>query len=255
MFELANYHVLGRMLYYVPYLSPLPPGRVRSTFGALMVVVEAVNAIGVSLAAQPDAPPSQQETGHHLTIAALAMQLCVITIFVCLASIFHRRCVRANVYVRAVSTPLATLYASTLLILIRCVYRVVEHSGNTTLQLDDLDALAALSPTQRYEWFFYVFEAVPMLANSVLWNVRHPGRHLPSNHHVYLARDGRSELEGDDKPDDRPLLLKTVSALSFGILFRRKEPWLAAESAAWPDAQQRARSQMSVGEEYVRETR
>lgn len=62
-----------------------------------------------------------------------------------------------------------------------------------------------------------------MLINSVLWNVWNPGRYLPKNYHVYLAQDGRTELEGEETPDDRPLLAKAGSVLTFGFLFRNKQ--------------------------------
>jgi hypothetical protein len=223
LLELANYHVLGRIFYYVPYFAPLPPGRVLSTFGALMALVEALNALGVALSANPSSSRNQQELGSHLTIAALAIQLVVIIIFVLLAAIFHRRCTRANIYVRAVSTPLKTLYISMSLILIRCIYRLVEHSGSTTVRLNDFESLKALSPILRYEWFFYVFEATLMLINSMLWNVWTPGRYLPQSYHVYLAQDGRTELESEGITDKRPLLAKAGSILTFGLLFRRKD--------------------------------
>ncbi|RDL31402.1 uncharacterized protein BP5553_09611 [Venustampulla echinocandica] len=200
LLELANYHVLGRIFYYVPYSAPLPPGRVLSTFGALMALVETLNALGVALTSNRSS--SHQELGRNLIIAALAIQLGVIVIFIVLAAIFHKRCTKANIHAKAVSTPLITLYI---------------------IRLDDLEALMTLSPILRYEWFFYVFEATLMLINSVLWNVWNPGRYLPKSYHVYLAQDGRTELQGQDEADDRPLLAKAGSVLTFGFLFRNKK--------------------------------
>jgi hypothetical protein len=221
LLELANYHVLGRMFYYVPHCAPLPPGRVLATFGGLMAVVETLNALGVALGTNTSSSRETQALGGHLIIAAVAMQLGLIVIFVCLAVLFHRRCVKANVQVRAVKTILSTLYASMALIFIRCIYRLVEHLGNTKVDIDDLEALRQLSPILRYEAFFYVFEATLMLLNSALWNVWHPGRFLPRGHHIYLAQDG-TEVQGEKELDDRSLLAKTGHVLSFGILFRRK---------------------------------
>ncbi|KAL9623615.1 MAG: hypothetical protein Q9160_002071 [Pyrenula sp. 1 TL-2023] len=223
LLELANYHILGRILSYVPYLSPLPPNRVLSTFGALMALVETLNALGVSLSSNPSASHTQQVTGGHLTLAALAIQLIVIFIFIALAATFHLRCVKADIRARAVSTPLVILYVSMALILVRCIYRLVEHTGNTTVRLSDPASLTSLSPLLRYEWYFYVFEASLMLINSVLWNVWHPGRYLPKNHCVHLARDGRTEVGGEDEVDKRPLLAKVGSVLTFGVLFGAKK--------------------------------
>lgn len=187
-----------------------------------MALVEVLNALGVSLSANPSSSHTQQELGSRLTIAALAIQLGVILIFVLLAGIFHRRCAKANIHTKVISTPLVTLYTSMALILIRCIYRLVEHLGNTTVQLDDVESLKTLSPILRYEWFFYLFEATLMLLNSVLWNVWNPSRYLPKNYHVYLSRDGRTEIEGDDS-DNRPLLAVIGSVLTFGILFPKKK--------------------------------
>lgn len=204
------------------------------TFGGIMMVVEALNAVGVALAANPSSQATTQSLGKYLTIAAMAIQVVVILSFVALASAFHVRLnsaaaasdeMRAAVGRRgraAVMTPLRTLYASMALILVRCVYRLVEHANHKTVRLRDLEAMRRLSPLMRYEWYFYVFEASLMLVNSVLWNVWHPGRHLPASYQVHLAQDG-TEVHGDEKSDERPLLKKAGNVLTFGMLWRRKE--------------------------------
>jgi hypothetical protein len=183
-----------------------------------MALVEVLNALGVAMSSNPSSSHSQQELGSHLAIAALALQLCVIVIFVLLAVIFHRRCAIADIHAKAVSTLLIVLYISMSLILIRCLYRLVEHLGKTTVQLEDPASLATLSPILRYEWFFYIFEATLMLVNSLLWNIWNPGRYLPRNRHVYLAQDGRTELEANIRTAGRPWL----AFLTFGIFFREK---------------------------------
>ena len=184
-----------------------------------MGLVEALNAVGVALASNPSSTQSKQSLGSNLTVAALGIQLAVI-----LAGEFHRRCKRAGIYPRAISTPLGTLYASMALILIRCVYRLVEHAGGTTtVKLSDPESLKVLSPLVRFEWFFYVFEAAIMLLNSALWNAWNPGRYLPRSRRVYLAWDGRTECEGREGPDERPLLKKAGAVLTFGFLFAREK--------------------------------
>ncbi|KAB5513133.1 putative RTA1 domain protein [Coniochaeta sp. 2T2.1] len=217
LLELANYHVLGRILHYVPHFAPIPPSRATSIFGGLLGLVELLNSLGVSLSANPSSEPSTQKLGSNLTIAALSIQLALIVIFILIAGIFHLRCARANIRARAVSTPLITLYASMTLILVRCIYRLVEHLGNTTVHLSDFESLKSLSPILRYEWYFYVFEATLMFVNSVLWNVWNPGRYMPANSRIYLAPDGVTELELQ-RTNKRPLLLSIGSVLTFGIL-------------------------------------
>lgn len=206
-----------------------------------MALIETLNSLGASLAANPTSSHSQQQLGSHLTIAALALQLGIIVIFITLAASFQLRCIRAGVHARAVSTPIRVLYISTGLILIRCIYRLVEHFGNTTVRFKDPEALKELSPALRYEWYFYVFEATLMLVNSVIWNIWNPGRYLPRNWHVHLAEDGQTEVEGEEMPDDRPLLAKAGHVLTFGMLFgRRKDIHVFEELGDYPASRGRA---------------
>lgn len=164
------------------------------------------------------APQHRQDLGRTITIAALVLQIVVIVCFVLLASIFHRRCNKSTLHAKAVSAPLITLYMSTSLILIRCIYRTVEQCGVTKAEHGDLNTL---SPILRYEWFFYVFEATLMLVNSILWNVRHPAHSLPVNHNVYLARDGKTEVEREvRKAASRGLAI--LSVLTHGAFGREK---------------------------------
>lgn len=201
-------------------MAPISPGRVLSTFGLLMAIIETLNALGVALASNPAG--GSQGAGSAMVIAALGMQLVVILVFVLLAGLFHRRIVRAKLETRPLRIVLVTLYCSMVLILVRSIYRLVEHLGNTEIDLGDLEALEALSPILRHEWYFYIFEATVMFLNSALWNVFNPGRLLPRDPRTYLARDGVTELL-DDRKDDRSAMAKIGAVLSFGCCFRRRE--------------------------------
>lgn len=86
LYELANYFTLSRALYYIPYHSPIHPGRVLTTFAALSAVVEALNANGAWRVANSQAPKSQQDIGHALLKTALILQIVVVTFFVLLAA-------------------------------------------------------------------------------------------------------------------------------------------------------------------------
>ncbi|KAM0324554.1 hypothetical protein ACHAQA_007939 [Verticillium albo-atrum] len=210
LLELANYHILGRILYYVPYLSPIHPGRVLSTFAFLSTIIESLNGWGASYMANLDLPGASQATGHALMKASLVLQLVVVVCFVALAVTFQRRCAAAGLgRTREVQQPLRTLYVSVGLITVRTVYRLVEHFGLSGIQWEGLDP-ADVAPVIRHEWFFYVFEATLMLSNVVMWNWRHPRRYLPAKVNVYLARDGVTEVEGPGWKDDRAWLLTVV---------------------------------------------
>lgn len=117
---------------------------------------------------------------------------------------------------------LRTLYASTILLTIRTIFRVVEYWSIADLHYDDksVDPMS-FSPIIRYEWFFYVFEASLMLINQVLMNVRHPRRYLPKSTKTYLsARDGKTEVTGPGYSDKRPFLVTLVDPFDLGGLIK-----------------------------------
>ncbi|KAI8627510.1 RTA1 like protein-domain-containing protein [Xylariaceae sp. FL1651] len=208
LYELGNYYILGRILYFVPHCSPIHPGRVLTTFAAISSVIEALNGVGASYVANPTLPKHLQDTGHALFKAALLLQLVVVSLFVALAATFDARCRKGGIRHARVNQPLLTLYVSSGIIFARCVYRTVEYFEIDTVNYyaADFDP-AAQSPIVRYEFFFYVFEATLMLANSVLLNARHPRRWLPRSTKVYLARDGVTEVTGPGYKEDRNFLV------------------------------------------------
>ncbi|KAI5925611.1 RTA1 like protein-domain-containing protein [Camillea tinctor] len=213
LYELGNYHVLGRILYFVPYHSPLHPDRVLTTFAAISLVIEVLNGIGASYVAVRTLAPEVQRTGQTLLQAALIMQLVVVALFVVLAGTFQARCRRGGIRSPKVHQPLLTLYASSALIAARCIYRTIEYFDVHTA-----------GPTVRYEWFFYVFEAALMLANSALLNARHPRRWLPARPEVYLARDGATEVTGPGYQDDRGLLASLMDPFDlYGMIKGKKQ--------------------------------
>ncbi|KAK2875117.1 hypothetical protein FQN49_001762 [Arthroderma sp. PD_2] len=223
LLELANYHVLGRVLYYMPYFAPLPPAKVLKIFGGLMMLVESLNAVGVALSANPSSTEAKQTLGSNLTIAALAIQLAVIVIFIVIAGIFHWRCSKANIRSKSIVTPLITLYVSMVLILARCIYRLIEHFGNTAVHLEDPESLKSLSPILRYEYYFFIFESTLMFINSVIWNIWNPARLLPQNHRIHLTKDGRAEITEEEEKDTRPLLARAGHVVTCGMFFGDKK--------------------------------
>jgi hypothetical protein len=223
LLELANYHVLGRILYYVPYFAPLHPGRTLTTFGFLSAFVEVMNALGVSYLLSPRIRESKQKLGHALMKASLLCQLAVILIFCIITGIFNLRCKKAGTTLRKVQGPLSTLYVSMALILIRTIYRIVEHFGTSRIPANlpsNWDPMS-LSPVVRYEWFFWVFEAATMLINTVLWNIRHPRLYLPEDYHIYLAQDGQTELKGPGWKHDMPWFMTFLDPCGLTAAFAR----------------------------------
>ncbi|KAL9123862.1 MAG: hypothetical protein Q9217_006748, partial [Psora testacea] len=204
VYELANYITLGRVLYYIPYHSPLHPGRVITTFGGVSAIVEILTAQGAFRSANKKNSQSEKDAGKAMLKAALVIQLGVIIAFVTLAVRFQLTCKKNGVLVQKVKTVLYTLYASMGLILIRTIFRTVEYFSIADFDFSSSDTnTQTLSPIIRYEWFFYVFELVPMLINTFLLNARHPAMFLPKKNTVYLAKDGVTEIEGPGYKDRR----------------------------------------------------
>lgn len=194
MYEAANYRILGRVLFYVPWLSPMPPQHVWSTFAGLAALVEAISGIGASYSANPNATQSIQDTGKAMMKAALLLQVVIVNLFLLLAAVFHRRCLKAGIDSRNINNALVTLYISTCLIEIRTIYRCVEYFGVATLHYTEGMDANEFPPEIRYEWFFYVFEATLMLCNAFLWNLRHPRKYIPKSTKIYLDKDGVTEV-------------------------------------------------------------
>lgn len=203
---LANYHILGRVLYYVPWLSPIHPGRVLSGFGLLSLIIEILNGIGASFTVNGDLSQGLKNLGDGMMKTSMALQLIVNGCFIALVGLVHKRCHDAGVFKRNVRQPIITLYMSTFLIMLRTIYRAVEHFGFKDLNWGELDNPLDAPAVVRYEWIFYAFEVSPMLINLVLWNSRHPRRYLPELTTKYLARDGVTEVNGVVWQDTRSKL-------------------------------------------------
>ena len=211
--ELANFHALGRILYYVPYHSPMHPGRTLTTFGSVASLVEILNGVGIAWIANPAVSKKLANIGHIMLKASLIIQVGVIACFCGMAISFHQRCAKGGVLTRATKEPLITMYTSSLLITIRCIYRIIEHFG--AKQPKTAEDFEHVHPTLRLEWYFYVFEATMMLINSYLWNARHPRLYLPEDYHVYLAQDGVTEITGPGWKDDRPFLATVLDPFGY----------------------------------------
>lgn len=221
LYELANYQILGRILYYVPHLSPIHPGRVLTTFAFISAVIESLNANGAVNAFNSSLPEKRQNLGKSLLKAALLMQLIVVVLFISLAGTFHRRIRRAGVVRPGIYTVLWSLYASSALITARTIYRTAEYFGVAAIKIGQGVDDADLGVEIRYEWFFYVFEAVLMLCNAWLGNIKHPRKYLPKSTKMYLARDGVTEIEGPGYKDTRKFIVTLIDPFDLASLFKR----------------------------------
>jgi hypothetical protein len=105
--------------------------------------------------------------GEKIVIASLALQVTAFLAFVVVGAHFH---VRMNEKSRSVTISakadwrrmLSVLSSVSSLILLRCIYRLIEYSSGNTSYL------------HTHEWPLYVFDAVPMAFVLVLMLVLQP---------------------------------------------------------------------------------
>lgn len=208
------------MLYYIPYHSPIHPGRVFTTFIAFGVVIESITANGAARLASADSSVASQNVGKGLLKAALIMQIALMTGFVALAGRFHFNCSRGGVLNHKIKRTLIVLYCSCTLITIRTIFRTVEYF--TAASLNAFSDIEHISPVLKQEWFFWFFEVAFMYTNTTLLNVFHPMQSLPRSNRIYLAQDGVTEVEGPGYDDPRHWTLTVVDPFDiYGLIVNK----------------------------------
>lgn len=208
VYQGANYFIFGRALYYLPYLSLIHPGRVWTTFVALDTIDGILAGNGAAQAANQENPPSKIRLGIVLVKISLFLLLSMFLAFMALVIHFHRSAVKAGVFNYKMKAIIYEMYVSSFLILIRNCFRTAAffYSWN--------------SVANGKEWPFWVFEAVPMLVNTLMLNVYPPAKYLPANHKVYLAVDGKTELVGPGMVDKRPFFSTLLDPFDIAGLVR-----------------------------------
>lgn len=207
----ANYFIFGRMLYYTPYLSPIHPGRVWTTFIALDTFADIIAANGASRAANARATPAEREAGLILVKVSLFLLIGMFLAFMSLNVQYHFRARDKGVFTDKVKVVLYVLYASNLLLLLRNCFRTAAFFYPWN------------SIANGREWPVWVFEFVPMLINTYLMNIFPPAKYLPANHKIYLAMDGKTEIEGPGMIDKRSFLATLLDPFDVVGIIQKKD--------------------------------
>ncbi|RDL40809.1 uncharacterized protein BP5553_00788 [Venustampulla echinocandica] len=164
LFAASIYMVLGRLITYTRGESraPIRQRWLTKIFVGGDVLSFLVQSGGGGLMAQA----KSQNMGKILVVAGLAIQILFFGVFTITSGIFHWRINRSPTSESA-STPWAkyiyALYAASMLILIRSLFRVIEFLGGNEGTL------------MSNEVYLYVFDAVLMLGVMVIFNLVHPG--------------------------------------------------------------------------------
>ncbi|KAF2660167.1 hypothetical protein K491DRAFT_649702 [Lophiostoma macrostomum CBS 122681] len=211
VYALINYFILSRILFYIPYLAPMHPGRVATTFVGLDAVCEILIGQGAWRMANSDMTEKQRKLGANLVTASLALQAALFGTFGLIAAQFHYRALKAKVLSKDLQTVLKVLYVSATIVTIRCIYRLVEY------------IMGWDSTIYKNEVYFWIFEAVIMFVNTALLNAFHPGKRLPRSNSVFLDRDGVTERRGPGWKDDRPWIVTVFDPVDLWGLFRGRD--------------------------------
>ncbi|KAE9366362.1 RTA1-domain-containing protein [Stipitochalara longipes BDJ] len=172
-----NYMLFGRILRtYSSDTKPKALGVSDTWITRLFVGFDVVSFLtqsaGAAMLAGSKDDIKKSNTGQHIVIGGLVLQLVAFGFFTAIAVSFHLKMKRSQRLQGSVTQEtvkewrplLFCLYASCILIMLRSVYRVVEFSQGFDGYL------------VSHEVYFYVLEAVPMMPPFILFNVFHPGR-------------------------------------------------------------------------------
>lgn len=211
VYALINYFILSRILYYIPYLAPMHPGRVATTFVGLDAVCEILIGQGAWRMANSSMTQKQRQLGANLVTASLSLQAALFGAFGLLAAQFHYRANKAKVLSKDLRIVLYVLYVSASIVTIRCIYRLVEY-------IEGWD-----STIYKNEVYFWIFEAIIMWLNTILLNFYHPGKRLPRSNSVFLGRDGVTGRRGPGWADDRPWVVTIFDPFDIWGVFTGKD--------------------------------
>ncbi|CAG9943847.1 unnamed protein product [Clonostachys rosea f. rosea IK726] len=169
----GNYMLISRLI-----LAVLPPSKQRvlkipgrrltPIFVVCDIIAFLVQGSGSSIASSNNWQGNTERIGRYVLIGGLAFQLVAFSLFLCVFGRFH---VLANKYeVRDAPKGWAKLvvavYISSVLIMIRCIFRVAEFA-------EGMNGYAF-----RHEWLFWVFEALPMAPAIGVFCLYHPSKYL-----------------------------------------------------------------------------
>ncbi|KAK4190988.1 RTA1 like protein-domain-containing protein [Podospora australis] len=171
LFAAGDYLLLARLI-----RSALPPGQHRVLGVAARLITKLfvicdilaflVQAAGSSIASSVSWVGPTSEVGVNVLIGGLAFQTVVLGLFLAALGRFWYKVPRDGGSWRGLGI---AVMISTVLIFIRCIYRLVEFA-------EGVDGYAF-----RNEWLLWVFESAPMFVAVVVFCVWHPGACLGKN--------------------------------------------------------------------------
>ncbi|MCJ1325754.1 hypothetical protein MMC10_002417 [Thelotrema lepadinum] len=218
LFATAETFILGRLLAYLPYFTPVHPGRIIWVFMWLNAAVEALAISGASAAANAHASPSAIASALARVKASLILQEFVETMFCTCVALVEYRCRKAGRFPHNIKIVCRVLYVTSAMMMIRCILRIVEGF--------EASSCNGNCPVEQNEWYLWVFEVANItvfIAGLAIW---HPSRYLPSDNKIYLdPTDGITERYGPGftVAQDRPWISTWVDPLDFAGMIKGKQ--------------------------------
>ena len=167
LYAATIYMIYGRIVLFArsPELSVISPHKVTKIFVIGDVIAFLMQASGGGMMAIS----SMSSLGQKVTIVGLFVQLIFFGGFFTLSLIFHQR-VQKLKRVRVLSMPygplLYVLFGVSLLIILRCLFRIVEFcQGNDGYLVS-------------HEVFMYIFDTFPMFVVQTVFHFFHPANVL-----------------------------------------------------------------------------
>ncbi|KAF5678005.1 RTM1 [Fusarium circinatum] len=172
----GNYLLISRLILAVLPTSHhrilrIPDRRLTPIFVFCDVIAFLIQGSGSGIASSDNWQGEMENIGVKILIVGLAFQLAAFSLFLCVFRRFHVLALRMAVEdaPRGWQKVVLAVYISSILIMVRCIFRVVEFAGGR-----DTYAFS-------HEWLFWVFESLPMAVAIGIFCFYHPSRYLRTN--------------------------------------------------------------------------
>ncbi|RDW80926.1 hypothetical protein BP5796_05624 [Coleophoma crateriformis] len=217
IYSATEYNIVGRLMLYLPMHAPMNPQRVVFFFIYLGAAVEGLTAAGGAQLGSAGTDSNLLRSGATLIAVGAVLQAVVEVLFMGMIAIIQYRCARASMLTSKVHTFCIMLYGTSALVLLRCIFRIIENFSTIGL-ISSGNCGSTCRAILRHEWYLYAFEAAPMVLYTYWLNIIHPGKFLPSNRNIYLDLD-KVERRGPGWIDNRSQWQTFMDPLDFeGIL-------------------------------------
>lgn len=168
LYAASIYMILGRIIVLTgaERYAIVRPSWLTKIFVTGDVISFMMQGAGGGIMSTAKKNPANSKKGERIIVGGLFVQLVFFGLFVITAAVFQRK---GSAHLKSLPKDitwkkhLLALYATSILILVRSVFRVIEYlQGNNGYLL-------------RKEVFLYVFDSALMLGVMVIMNVIHPG--------------------------------------------------------------------------------